>query len=245
MLDRFLWIIGSSIIDSLLGFVGVFSLWLSNKNMKDLAGLLMAFAAGSLLGGAFFHLLPESLEKLPVENVLNLALGGFILFIILEAYVHWHHCKECKIHPFSYVMVIGDGMHNFLGGLSLAASFLISIPLGIATLIAIIAHEFPQQLGIFGVLVKGGFSRTKAIIMSFLAQSTIILGAVAGYFISEISSDWIVLLVPFAAGNFIYIASADLIPEIHKSEGMDKIKNLMIFLAGLVFMIFLKKFMGG
>ena len=245
MAGEFLWIMGSAILNALLGFVGVFSLWLSRRDIKKIANILMAFAAGSLLGGAFFHLLPESLEKIDAAQVLLVALAGFVLFIFLETYVHWHHCKECDIHPFSYVILIGDGVHNFLGGLILAASFLISIPLGIATIVAIIAHELPQQLGIFGALVKGGFSKNKAITYSFLAQSTIILGALVGYLLSGVVEGLVVFLVPFAAGNFIYIAASDLIPEMHKAEGWDGIKNIAVFFVGLALMWMLKAYGAG
>jgi zinc and cadmium transporter len=141
--------------------------------------------------------------------------------------------------------MIGDAVHNFLGGLVLAASFLVSIPLGIATIIAIVAHEFPQQLGIFGVLIKGGFKRNKAILYSFLAQSTIILGAVAGYLLAESIGSFTAFLVPFAAGNFIYIAASDLIPEMHKCEGMDKVKCFAVFFIGLLFMWAIKIYLGG
>ncbi len=244
MADEFLWIIGAAILDALLGFVGVFSLWLSQKDLDKIAHVLMAFAAGSLLGGAFIHLLPESLAEMAAEQVLIVALAGFVLFILLESYLHWHHCKECPIHPFSYVMLIGDGIHNFLGGIILAASFLMSIPLGIATFVAIIAHELPQQLGIFGVLIKGGFARNKAIIYSFIAQSTIILGALAGYFLAGVIGGFISLLVPFAAGNFIYIASSDLIPEMHKAEGWERVKGLSVFFLGLGLMWALKVYVG-
>lgn len=245
MADEFLWILGAAVLDAILGFVGVFSLWLSNKDMKKIANALTAFAAGSLLGGAFIHLLPESLSEMSPDTVLLVALAGFVLFIFLETYVHWHHCKECDIHPFSYVMLVGDGVHNFLGGLILAASFLVSIPLGIATIIAIVAHELPQQLGIFGVLVKGGFKRDRAIVYSFLAQSTIILGAIVGYAISGMVEGISLFLVPFAAGNFIYIAAADLIPEMHKAEGWDKMKSVLVFGLGLAFMWALKAFGAG
>jgi zinc and cadmium transporter len=242
MADEFFWIIGAAIIDALLGFIGVFSLWLSKTNMEKISHVLMAFAAGSLLGGTFLHLLPESLESFEPESVLLFTLAGFVLFIFLETYVHWHHCKECDIHPFSYMVLIGDGVHNFLGGLILAASFLVSIPLGIATLVAIVAHELPQQLGIFGTLIKGGFSRNKAITYSFISQSTIIGGALVGYLLSGMVDGIALYLVPFAAGNFIYIAAADLIPEMHKSEGWEKIKNLTILFAGILFMWALKVF---
>ncbi len=240
MAGEFLWIIGSAALDALLGFVGVFSLWLSKQDLRKTVDILTALAAGSLLGGAFFHLLPESLEEINAIDVFLLALSGFVLFIFLESYLHWHHCKECGIHPFSYVMVVGDGVHNFIGGIVLAASFLVSIPLGIATIIAIIAHELPQQLGIFGVLVKGGLHKNKAILYSFLAQSTIVLGALVGYFLSESLEGVVPLLVPLAAGNFIYIASSDLIPEMHKAEGWDKVRNLLFFFVGLALMWFIR-----
>jgi zinc and cadmium transporter len=239
MAGEFLWILGSSILDALLGFVGVFSLWVSKKNLEKIVEYLTAFAAGGLLGGAFFHLLPEAMEVTEPATVLLFALAGFILFILLETYLHFHHCKECGIHPFSYMMVVGDGVHNFIGGLILAASFLVSIPLGIATLVAIIAHEFPQQLGIFGVLIKGGLKRNKAIIYSFLAQSTIVIGALVGFILSQSIEGITVFLVPFAAGNFIYIASSDLIPEMHKAEGWKKVSSLVVFFVGLGLMYLL------
>ena len=234
------WILGAAILDALLGFVGVFSLWFSKKDINSITHILVAFAAGTLLGGAFFHLLPESIEEIDVGTSLALALAGFVLFMIVESFFHWHRCGECKIHPFSYVMVVGDGIHNFLGGIILAASFLASMSVGIATTIAILAHELPQQLGIFGVLVKGGFARNKAILYSFAAQSTVILGAIVGYFLATETEAFVPLLVPFAAGNFIYIAAADLVPEMHKSEGSRKIVSILVFLLGLFFMLLIK-----
>jgi zinc and cadmium transporter len=240
MAEEFLWIVGSAVLGAVLGFVGVFSLWLTKRDMAKISDVLMAFAAGSLLGGAFIHLLPEAMEGIDAAEVFIVALGGFVLFIFLETYVHWHYCKECDIHPFSYVVMMGDGVHNFLGGLILAASFLVSIPLGVATLIAIIAHELPQQLGIFGVLVKGGIKRNKAIVYTFLAQATIIPGALVGFFLAG-AAGWLApLLVPFAAGNFIYIAAADLIPEMHKAEGWPALRNIGMFFLGIALMWALK-----
>ncbi|MBU0590620.1 ZIP family metal transporter [Candidatus Micrarchaeota archaeon] len=245
MAGELIWILGAAILDAGLGFAGVFSLWISKKNLTEISAILMAFAAGSLLGGAFLHLLPEAMENLDTEQAFLMTLIGFSLFILLEAYVHWHHCKECEIHPFSYVMLVGDGVHNFIGGLVLTASFLVSIPLGIATIVAIVAHELPQQLGIFGVLIKGGLKRDKALLYSFAAQSTIILGALVGYFLSGIVGGIAIFLVPFAAGNFIYIAASDLIPEMHKSEGLEKIRNIVVFIVGILFMWALKIYGAG
>ena len=234
------WILGAAILDALLGFVGVFSLWFSKKDIGSITHILIAFAAGTLLGGAFFHLLPESMTEINFELSLLLALIGFIVFMILESYFHWHRCEDCKIHPFSYMIVVGDGIHNFLGGIIIAASFLASIPTGIATTLAILAHELPQQLGIFGVLIKGGFERNKAILYSFVAQSTVILGAIVGYFLATETEAFVPLLVPFAAGNFIYIAASDLVPEMHKSEGSRKIVSIFVFVLGLLFMYLIK-----
>ncbi len=234
------WILGAAILDALIGFAGVFSLWFSKKQIDRFVHVLVALAAGTLLGGAFFHLLPESLETLEIGITLNLVLLGFVAFILLESFFHWHTCKECEIHPFSYMMVAGDSIHNFLGGIILAASFLVSIPLGIATTVAIVAHELPQQLGIFGVLLKGGFERNKAILYSFAAQSTVILGALVGYFLSGMTEGIVPLLVPFAAGNFIYIAASDLIPEMHKAEGSEKVVSILLFGLGILFMLLIK-----
>lgn len=239
MAGEFIWIMGSAIADAMLGFVGVFSLWISKHDLRRVVDLLAALAAGGLLGGAFFHLIPESLDSVSAADVLLYTLAGFVVFMLLESFLHWHQCKECKIHPFSYVILVGDGVHNFLGGIALAAAYLVSIPLGIATIIAIIAHEFPQQLGIFGVLIKGGIERNRAIVYSFIAQSTIILGALVGFFLSGMEG-LIALLVPFAAGNFIYIASSDLIPEMHKAEGLNRVGAIILFFFGIGLMYALK-----
>ena len=242
MAGEFIWIIGASVIAASLGFVGLFSLLISKKNLEQVVHLLTAFAAGSLLGGAFIHLLPEALEAGPAAGALAATLAGFLLMVLFETYLHWHHCKDCGIHPFSYLMLFGDALHNLLDGVVLAASFMVGIPIGIVTTLAIMVHEFPQELGVFGVLVKGGFERKKAITYTFLAQSTVIIGAVAGYLLSGSVAGLSVFLIPFAAGNFIYIASADLIPEMHKSEGADKLVCLFFFFLGLAVMWLLKAF---
>jgi len=240
MAGEFIWIIGASVIAALTGFVGLFSLWISKSQLDRIVHLLTAFAAGSLLGVAFIHLLPEALESGAASGVLTFVLAGFLLMVVLETYLHWHHREDCGIHPFSYLMLIGDSIHNSIDGLVLAASFMVSVPLGIATTIAVVLHEFPQELGIFGALVKGGFDRNKAILYCVLAQSTVIAGALVGYLLSGSIGGISALLIPFAAGNFIYIASADLIPEMHKSEGSYKFVCLFVFFIGLAVVWLLK-----
>ena len=236
----FFWIIGTALAIALLGFAGVFSIWVSKKNLEKIMHLLLAFAAGSLLGGAFFHLLPEALEMSEGGMVLAVALCGFLVFLLLETFFHWHLCHECDVHPFSYTMLAGDAIHNMIDGVVIAASFLASIPLGIATFFAVFAHEFPQQLGVFGVLVKGGLKRDKAILYSFAAQSTVLIGALIGYFLAGVSESVTAFLIPFAGGSFLYIAASDLIPELHKTEKKEKLLSLVVFGLGILLMVLIR-----
>jgi len=244
-MELFFWILGVALLDALLGFAGLFSFYLKEEMVRKLAFYLTAFAGGALIGGAFFHLLLEASEFFEPLQMSILMVGGFIAFFAIEGYFHWHHCEKCDIHPFTYTMLVGDAIHNTIDGLVMAAAFIASIPLGAATALVIIGHEFPQQLGIFGVLVHGGLTRQKALIWSFLAQSTVIIGALLGFSLAASSEQFASMLLPIAAGGFIYIAGADLIPEVHKSKGAAKILTFFIFLVGLAFMLWVKLTFGG
>ena len=242
-----LWILAATIIDSLIGFVGVFSLWVKQKKLKVIAGYLVSFSAGALLGGAFFHLLPEAMESSNPSNALGFAMIGFILFLLIEGFFHSHLCERCKCHPFTYTMLIGDSIHNFIDGLVIAASFFASIPLGVITTLMVLGHETPQELGLFGTLIHGGHKKNKAMVYSFLAQSTVILGGLAGYFASSALNSISLFIIPFAAGGFIYIASSDLVPEMHrmyKGDLKKSIKVIAAFAVGILLMIALKAFLG-
>jgi len=242
-----IWILIATFLNSLLGLVGVFSFWVKEKLLNRLLISLVAFSAGALLGGAFFHLLAESVELLPAMNVFGYALIGFVLFLLIEGYFHWHHCKKCGKHPFTYLMLIGDGIHNFIDGLIIAAAFNVNILLGIVSTLMIIAHELPQELGLFGVLIYGGHKKKKALLYSFLAQATCILGGIVGFLILakvELVSSF---LIPFAAGGFIYIAASDLIPEMHKmykGKVKETVRTLLVFLLGILLMLGLKLVFG-
>lgn len=234
------WILGITVINSLLGFAGIFSLFVREATLGRVVKVLVAFSAGALLGGGFFHLLAESLGRLSIMLAFGITILGFLLFFLLEEYLHWHHCEKCEIHPYSYLMIIGDSIHNFIDGLVLAAAFMVSIPIGLVTSLMVIGHEFPQELGVFAILVSGGFEKARAMLYSFLAQTTCILGGVLGFlFISkvEIISTY---LLPFAAGGFIYIAASDLIPGMHKAEGKEKITSFVWLCLGLLFMLAIK-----
>lgn len=237
-----LWILLATFINSLVGFIGVFSLWIKENLLDKLLVYFVAFSAGALLGGAFFHLLEESFEHLTVTHSFGIAIIGFILFFIIEDYFHWHHCK-CRPHPFTYLMLVGDAIHNFIDGMIIAAGFFINPLLGIVTSLMILGHEAPQEIGLFGTLVYGGYEKRKAMLYSFLAQTTCILGGIVGYFASVKAEVFSHYLIPFAAGGFIYIAASDLIPEIHKMHKRDfkmTVCSILSLLAGLLFMVAVK-----
>ena len=238
----------ATLIDSIIGLIGIFSLWVKKKKLDRIVGLLVAFSAGALLGGAFFHLLPESVESMETMPLFGYALAGFIVFLLIEGFFHSHLCAKCKAHPFTYIMLIGDAIHNFIDGLVIAAAFCTNAMLGIVTSLMIIGHEAPQEIGLFGALVYGGHEKVKSLLYSFLAQTTVIIGGLAGYFASSQASFVSAFLVPFAAGGFIYIASADLVPEMHKMYEGDISKSakvLSAFAAGIALMIMLKFLFGG
>jgi len=211
--------------------------------LKKTIKILVAFSAGALLGGGFFHLLAESLEKMTPFQSFSITLIGFLAFFVLEEYLHWHQCEECEIHPYSYLMIIGDSVHNILDGLVIAGTFVVSPYLGIVTTALIIAHEVPQELGIFCILVSGGFNKSQAIFYSFIAQCTCVIGGISGYLFMNKMEMLASFIVPFAAGGFIYIAAADLIPGMHKTEGMEKVSSFAWLCFGLILMILAKVYL--
>jgi len=240
-----IWALGASIIVSLISFVGIFALLLKEEVLKKILIVLIGFSAGSLIGGAFLHLLPEAIEKNENANVFLFAVIGFILFFILERYFYWRHCHDgkCDIHAFTYLNLIGDGVHNFIDGLIIGASFVVSIKVGIITTMAIVLHEIPQELGDFGVLMYGGLSKVKVLFYNFLSALTAVFGTMVGFYFSNRIDSVSGFLLPFAAGGFIYIASCDLIPELHKQrDGRKANISMLFFMLGILLMIWFKTF---
>jgi len=240
----FSYIFISVILVSLLSFIGVFFLALKKEILNRFLGLLVSFACGSLLGGAFFHLLPESVGQLG-ESAFVWVMVSFLLFFILEKFLYWRHChkEHCEVHTFTYLNLIGDGLHNFIDGAIIAASFLVNFSLGISTTLAVIFHEIPQEIGDFSILIYGGWKRRKALIFNFISALTAIIGALAVYFFSKQISDLVPILLSFAAGGFIYIVGVDLIPELHKRREISKsIIQFFSLTAGLILMWLLKIF---
>jgi zinc and cadmium transporter len=229
----------STFIISLISFIGIFTLALKDKLLDKIVLLLVSLSAGALMGGAFLHLLPESVELSESLDIFLFVLVGFALFFLIEKVLHWRHCHkgECQIHTFTYMNLIGDSIHNFIDGLIMATSFVISIPLGMTTTIAIALHEIPQEIGDFGVLIYGGFTKKKALTLNFLTALTAVLGGLIGFFISNIVENIKLFILPFAAGGFLYIAASDLIPEIRKETSLKKSMIYFgIFIVGIFIM---------
>ena len=233
------YILFATFIVSLISFIGVFTLALKDKILDKILLILIGLSAGALMGAAFLDLLPEAVKNSKGSDVFIIVLVGFILFFLIEKVLHWRHCHkgECDVHTFRYMNLVGDSIHNFIDGLTMAASFVISVPLGISTTIAISAHEIPQEIGDFGVLIYGGFSKKKALMLNFFVALTAVLGGVIGYFISMYIEDIVLYIIPFAAGGFIYIAATDLVPEIRKELDMKKyMATLLVFICGILLM---------
>jgi len=228
---------------SLISFVGIVFIGLKESLLKRVTMALVGFASGTLLGGTFIHLLPEARAGNPETAFYHVVLG-IVCFFALEKFLYWRHCHEevCPVHMFVYLNLVGDGIHNFIDGMIIAATFMISFGLGFATTLAVIAHEIPQEIGDFGVLVYGGFNRRKALTYNFISALTAILGAITTYFLTFVQSIG-TLLVPFAAGGFIYIATTDLMPELHKkSRARESIIQLLAIVSGILLMACVKIF---
>jgi zinc and cadmium transporter len=217
------WILGilSVLAVSMISLIGVLALWVSDKKLKKVFIYLVSFAAGGLLGDAFLHLLPEAAEETGLGIAASLLIiVGILSSLAVEKFLQWRHChiptSNEHPHSFAYMNLFGDAVHNLIDGLIVGGSYMASIPLGIATTIAVIFHEVPQELGDFSVLVYGGFNKKKALMFNFLTALTAIVGAIIAFAVGSTIGGFVSLLVPFAAGNFIYIAGSDLIPELRK-----------------------------
>lgn len=209
---------------------------------------MVSFAAGALLGAAFLDLIPEGVEESNPDVFFYYVLGGFFLFFILERFIFWYHCHEgvCKVHPFSYLSLLGDALHNFLDGIIIAAAFMTSGVIGWTTTFAIILHEIPQEIGDYFVLIHGGFSKSKALFYNFLSAITSIFGALLTYFFLGGEPTFAPILVGVAAGGFIYIAASDLVPELKKLPShRESIFHFLLIILGVAGISFAKIVFGG
>ncbi|HIJ07964.1 TPA: ZIP family metal transporter [Candidatus Bathyarchaeota archaeon] len=215
--------LASVVAISLISIVGALALWFVEKKLKTAFLFMVSFAAGALIGDAFFHLIPEAASEAGLTvTTSSLIIIGILSSFAVERFLQWRHChiptSQEHPHSFAYMNLFGDAIHNLIDGLIVGASYVASIPLGIATTIAVVFHEIPQELGDFSVLLYGGFNKRKALLFNFLTALTAIIGAMIALILGPKIEGFVPLLIPFAAGNFIYIAGSDLIPELRKDE---------------------------
>ncbi|MFC2162133.1 ZIP family metal transporter [Candidatus Altiarchaeota archaeon] len=208
---------------SLLSFVGILSISIGKRRLQGFLLLFVAFASGSLLAAAFIHLLPEAYGEIGNASF-TFVLAGIIMFFIFEKFIHWHHCgkEECHVRPAAYLNLVADAFHNLIDGIIISAAYLLDVQVGLVTTLAIALHEIPQEFGDFSVLIHSGMSTRKALAYNFLSAVTSVIGALIGYlFLSRIEA-FIPYALAMACGGFIYIATADLMPELHKEYDMKK-----------------------
>lgn len=197
-----------------VGLAGLL-LVLKGKQLRFVTGSLVPYAIGTLLGAAFFGMIPHAMLQLASTSVLPTVLFGIILFYVLEKLALWRHCHEqpCDVHTRAGTMIlIGDSLHNFVDGVAIAAAFTEAVPLGIATSVAVVAHEVPQEVGDFAILLESGYSRPRAFLFNMLSSLTALLGAVLTYFLLPFVQSLVPYLLSVSAASFIYIALADLVP---------------------------------
>ena len=238
-----LWILGFSVLGSIGAVAGAALLLLFPVDIrKNLIPGLVSYATGTLLGAAFLGMIPAALQQALAIEVTGMVLAGLVMFFMLEKLLIWRHCHEteCEVHGGSAPLIlIGDAFHNFVDGAVIAAAFLTSVPLGIATSLAVIAHEIPQEIGDFAILLDSGYGRTKALALNTLSASTTLPGALIAYFWFSETQAAVPYILALSAASFIYIALADLMPRLHQQVALvASLRQLILVLLGIATIAF-------
>ena len=230
------YIIVFTFIGSILSLVGSFFLLIKRDITELFSNQLVNFAAGVLISVAFLDLLPEAFELVDGSNVFLPVLLGFISFFFAERFIQWFHYHHGHGQKSNVLLIlIGDGVHNFIDGVVIAASFLTSIPLGITTSLAVAAHEIPQEIADMGVLLNGGLSKSKALFYNFLSALTALVGAMLAFFFASVIEPYLYIFLALTAGFFIYISASDLIPELHEEFAKNrKFSPVLMFVLGIL-----------
>ena len=239
--------LGSAAVVSLISLVGIVTMMVGVRRLDKVIPLLISLAVGGLFGDALVHLLPESFEKSTSTALTSFyVILGILLFFALERFLHWHHEHRAHslnpVHPVAYVNLVSDGVHNLLDGLIIGASYLVSVPIGLATTLAVALHEVPQEQGDFGILVHAGFTPRRALLMNFLSAILAFVGVVVSLAIGPNVTDYTLFMLPLTAGGFIYIAGSDLIPELHRERELSGSLAqfaVMVLAIGLMFLLLL------
>lgn len=243
MITNYLYAFISVIIVSLVSLVGVFSLSIKEDVLKKYINFFISLAIGALLGDAFIHIIPEAyISNIGTNLASILVVVGILFFFVIEKFIHWHHHGEDKeedhIHPVGKLVLFTDGFHNLIDGAIIGASFLVSPHVGVATTIAVILHEIPQEIGDFAVLIHAGYTKKRALWLNFISALASVVGLAVVIIFGNIIEGASMYFIPIAAGGFIYIAVADLIPELHKTKNIKhSIIQLGIIMMGVVSML--------
>jgi len=236
----------SVIIVSLISVIVAIPLLIKKKVSSKVLLFLLSISVGVLLSSVFFSFIPEIVEHGYSTKVGIFVLLGFLLMFVIEKFVHWHHTQKCEGkdcgHGHAYnlapINLIGDGIHNFIDGIVIAGAYAVNVTLGIAATISIIAHEVPQEIADMGVLLFSGLSRKKALIFNFLSAATAILGTIVGIILIGELHGFTEFILPFAAGNFIYIAATNLLPQLHRHCKLkDSLLHLLAICIGIAIII--------
>lgn len=237
--------IGFSVLGSAGGLItaSIFLL-LGDALRVRLVPWLISYAVGTLLGVALLALLPEALLTLPPSRALGTLLAGVLTFFLLEKMVLWRHChdgQDCAVHTSSAasLVIIGDAFHTFVDGALIAAAVVTSIPLGATTALAVAAHEIPQEVGDFAILLRAGYSRSRAFTLNLLSAAGGLVGAVLMLLASQSVPNALPYVLSFAAGSFLYVAMADLIPDLHRGGGEGSTRQLLLIGAGILTIVLL------
>ena len=231
------------LVISLISLIGVFTLSIKGRSLQEMLFLFVSFAVGSMLAAALLELLPEALDANPPGYVFGLVILGIMVSFVMEQFIahhhcHSHNCKHRHIKPEGYLNLFGDGVHNFIDGMIVSASFLASPGIGISSSLAIIAHEIPQEIGDFAVLLHSGFTRVQALWFNFLSALTAIAGALVAYFFSFYVAHFTTALSAFAVGNFLYLALTDLVPSLHHETDMRRsVLQFLMMLLGIAVIV--------
>jgi zinc and cadmium transporter len=234
--------LASVIIVSLISVIFAIPFLLKKKISNSVLLFLLSMSVGVLLSTVFMDFLPEAVSHKYTLGLALYVLLGFLVMFALEKFIHYHHSKKCEngdcghSHAYSLapVNLVGDGVHNFIDGLVIAGSYAVNATLGIAATISIIFHEIPQEIADFGVLLYSGLSKKKALMFNFLSASTAIAGTVAGIFLTNRLHGFTDFIIPFAAGNFIYIAASNLVPQLHRQCNIkDTILHILAIILGI------------
>jgi zinc and cadmium transporter len=255
----------AAFVVSLLSLIGIFALSLKEKTLHNALLILVAFSAGSILGVAYFDLLPEAVELVEDPIVFVYITFGFIMFFFLERFIYWYHghgheaditteaANKALMRIFAFLNLLGDGIHNFIDGIHnfidgihnfidgmvIAASFFAGFPVGLAATVAVIFHELPQEMGDYGILVYAGFKRSRALLLNFVVALTVVLGGISGAFFMGMIEALSGLLIALSVGGFIYLAASELIPEMQKEKSFKKSAvQFFMFILG-IFLIWL------